>query len=202
MKRMIALLLVLTIVFSFAGCDKENEKPYIAGITEGNVYTQDYFGIKCTLPDEWYFYTDEQIAQVKGYTQDLLSEDYAKILEKSGSVMEMYASDEDTGVYTLNVNVEKLSSAKFTEKQCIDKSIEQIKGALESSGFNLDTCESVKLNFAGKECSGVNIKGDFQGMAMYQKIAVIKDGRYLICIGACSFVEDRNDEILGFFSAI
>ena len=202
MNRMIALFLVLTMALSFAGCDKEDSKPYIAGTTEGNVYTQPYFGIKCTLPDEWYFFNDEQIAQVKGYSQDLASEDDAQILEKSGCVMEMYASDEDTGVYTLNVNVEKLSSSKFTEKQYIDNSMNQVKDDLESAGFKIDICESVKLHFAGKECSGVSIQGDFNGMIIYEKKVVIKEGRYLICITASSFVEDKNDDILSFFSPI
>ena len=91
MKKIIAMILVLTMALSLAACGG-SDKPYTSGLTLGSVYNHSYFGFKCVLPEGWSFYTDEQIAQLQGYTQDMMGQDYAAIIEKSGSAMEMYAS--------------------------------------------------------------------------------------------------------------
>lgn len=210
MKKLIALLLVLVMALSCAACDKDEEKSdsgrktksYTAGEVKGDTYTNEYFEIECTLPDEWFYFSDEQIAKVQGYSQEMVGEGYAKILEQTGSAMEMYASEENTGMYTLNCLVEKIDSKKYTEKKYIEDSLSTIKTMLGSAGFDVTVCEVVTVDFAGEEHYGLRIEGSLSGASLYEQLVVMIEGDYLACITACSYVDDYTDDILDFFTAI
>jgi hypothetical protein len=189
MKKIIAMILVLSMALSLAACGG-SDKPYTSGLTLGSVYNHSYFGFKCVLPEGWSFYTDEQIAQLQGNAQDI---------EKSGSAMEMYASEDSTGgLYTLNVVVEKLPSAALSEEKYVESCLDKTKAALESAGFQIDVCKAATVQFAGKTHAAIEIQGTYMGLDLYETLVVVKEGKYLACVTACSFMENYTSDILGF----
>ena len=201
MKKIIAMILVLTMALSLAACGG-SDKPYTSGLTLGNVYNHSYFGFKCVLPEGWSFYTDEQIAQLQGYTQDMMGQDYADIIEKSGSAMEMFAAEDSTGgLYTLNVVVEKLPSAALSEEKYVESCLDKTKAALESAGFQIDVCKAATVQFAGKTHAAIEIQGSYMGVDLYETLVVVKEGKYLACVTAGSYMENYTSDILGFFAA-
>lgn len=201
MKKLFAMILALTMVLSMAACGG-SDKPYTSGVTLGSTYTHSYFGFKCVLPEGWSYYTDEQIAQLQGYTQDMMGQDYADMIEKSGNAMEMYASEDSTGgIYTLNVVVEKLANGSISEQKYAEASLNTTKAALESAGFEIDVCEASTLQFAGKSHAAIKIHGSYLGMELFETLVVVKEGKYLACVTACSYMDDNTSDILGFFTA-
>ena len=201
MKKIIAMILVLTMALSLAACGG-SDKPYTSGLTLGSVYNHSYFGFKCVLPEGWSFYTDEQIAQLQGYTQDMMGQDYADIIEKSGSAMEMFAAEDSTGgLYTLNVVVEKLPSAALSEEKYVESCLDKTKAALESAGFQIDVCKAATVQFVGKSHAAIEIHGSYMGVELYETLVVVKEGKYLACVTAGSYMENYTSDILGFFAA-
>lgn len=201
MKKIIAMILVLTMALSLAACGG-SDKPYTSGLTLGSVYNHSYFGFKCVLPEGWSFYTDEQIAQLQGYTQDMMGQDYADIIEKSGSAMEMFAAEDSTGgLYTLNVVVEKLPSAALSEEKYVESCLDKTKAALESAGFQIDVCKAATVQFVGKSHAAIEIQGSYMGVDLYETLVVVKEGKYLACVTAGSYMENCTSDILGFFAA-
>lgn len=201
MKKLFAMILALTMVLSLAACGG-SDKPYTGGVTLGSTYTNSYFGFKCVLPEGWSYYTDEQIAQLQGNTQDTFGQDYAEIIERAGNAMEMYASEDSTGgIYTVNVVVEKLANGSISEQKYVEASLSATKTALESAGFEIDTCEASTVQFAGKSHPAMKIHGSYMGMELFETLVVVKEGKYLACVTACSYMDDYTSDILGFFTA-
>lgn len=108
-KRISALLLGLLLAMSLAACgaDDTPKKEFSAGVTDGNTYTNEYFGFTATLDESWTFFTSDEIAQLTGQVVDLLdNEAVAEAYASGKSVVEMYAMRDDNA--TLNLTVENL----------------------------------------------------------------------------------------------
>ncbi|MGN0629276.1 MAG: hypothetical protein ACI4IW_06575 [Oscillospiraceae bacterium] len=136
MKKIIALLLALIMVLSFAACSKDEpvsdnsanensqsevssseeqseEEPeekldHIRGSVDGLVYTNSAAEITFTAPEGWTYYTDEQIAALYNLSsEELLPEETAEILENTDIVYDMYCQNLTTGA-SVNINFENL----------------------------------------------------------------------------------------------
>ena len=106
MKRFAVLLLALAMALSLplaAHCEGTaggtndtalttlSDGGLSAGVQTENSYWNDAMSIGCTFGSKWYFYTDEEIAEQNGLATGMLREDYAKLVEESGSMMDMLA---------------------------------------------------------------------------------------------------------------
>ena len=137
MKKLIALLLALVMVLSFAACSKGEPAPdnsgnkssqneesssegesesksneekldHIRGSVDGLTYTNTAAEITFAAPEGWVFFNDDEIAALYNLTsEELLSEETAEILENTDMVYDMYCQNASTGA-SVNINFENL----------------------------------------------------------------------------------------------
>lgn len=192
---------------SLAACGgggQSTDKEFSAGVTDGNTYTNEYFGFAATLDENWTMLTEEQIAQVTGQTAEALDDDnLAKMYDDGKVVIEMYGVRSDNS--TVNITVENLGTingAKYDESGYVDESLKQLPDQLSAGGFTDIKTEKTTVTFAGTEHDGIIITASVQSTAVHEVLACVKVGNYVAVITAVTFGDSNPSEILDLFKAI
>lgn len=207
LSRFSALLLAVLIPLSLAACGgggQSTDKEFSAGVTDGNTYTNEYFGFAATLDENWTMLTKDQITQITGQTAEALDdENLAKMYDDGKVVMEMYGVRSDNS--TVNITVENLGTlngAKYDESGYVDESLKQLPDQLSAGGFTDIKTEKTTVIFAGTEHDGITITANVQSTAVHEVLACVKVGNYVAVITAVTFGDSNPSEILDLFKAI
>lgn len=207
LSRFSALLLAVLMTLSLAACGgggQSTDKEFSAGVTDGNTYTNEYFGFAATLDENWTMLTKDQITQITGQTAEALNdENLAKMYEDGKVVMEMYGVRSDNS--TVNITVENLGTingAKYDESGYVDESLKQLPDQLSAGGFTDIKTEKTTVTFAGTEHDGITISANVQSTAVHEVLACVKVGNYVAVITAVTFGDSNPSEILDLFKAI
>lgn len=207
LSRFSALLLAVLMPLSLAACGgggQSTDKEFSAGVTDGNTYTNEYFGFAATLDENWTMLTKDQITQITGQTAEALNdENLAKMYEDGKVVMEMYGVRSDNS--TVNITVENLGTingAKYDESGYVDESLKQLPDQLSAGGFTDIKTEKTTVTFAGTEHDGITITANVQSTAVHEVLACVKVGNYVAVITAVTFGDSNPSEILDLFKAI
>lgn len=207
LSRFSALLLAVLMPLSLAACGgggQSTDKEFSAGVTDGNTYTNEYFGFAATLDENWTMLTKDQITQITGQTAEALNdENLAKMYEDGKVVMEMYGVRSDNS--TVNITVENLGTingAKYDESGYVDESLKQLPDQLSAGGFTDIKTEKTTVTFAGTEHDGITITASVQSTAVHEVLACVKVGNYVAVITAVTFGDSNPSEILDLFKAI
>lgn len=202
-----ALLLAVLMPLSLAACGgggQSTDKEFSAGVTDGNTYTNEYFGFAATLDENWTMLTKDQITQITGQTAEALNdENLAKMYDDGKVVMEMYGVRSDNS--TVNITVENLGTingAKYDESGYVDESLKQLPDQLSAGGFTDIKTEKTTVTFAGTEHDGITITASVQSTAVHEVLACVKVGNYVAVITAVTFGDSNPSEILDLFKAI
>ncbi len=216
MKKTISMLLALAMTLSFplaAHCEGTkggsngvvlttlSSDGFSAGVQAENSYWNEAVNIGCTLGSDWYFYTDEEIAEQNGLTTGMLREDYAKLLEESGSMMDMLAVNTETGE-NVNITLQRLSLADalvLDEQKYAEISAEPLVEALEQTGLE-DVSTSVdEVDFLGEKHPCIRVKALMQNMDFFETLVIVKTGRTVCVVTVACFLEDTTEEVLANF---
>ena len=207
LSRFSALLLAVLMPLSLAACGgggQSTDKEFSAGVTDGNTYTNEYFGFAATLDENWTMLTKDQITQVTGQTAEILDDDnLAKMYDDGKVVMEMYGVRSDNS--TVNITVENLGTingAKYDESGYVDESLKKLPDQLSAGGFTDIKTEKTTVTFAGTEHDGITITASVQSTAVHEVLACVKVGNYVAVITAVTFGDSNPSEILDLFKAI
>ena len=207
LSRFSALLLAVLMPLSLAawgGGSQSSDKEFSAGVTDGNTYTNEYFGFAATLDENWTMLTKDQITQITGQTAEALNdENLAKMYDDGKVVMEMYGVRSDNS--TVNITVENLGTingAKYDESGYVDESLKQLPDQLSAGGFTDIKTEKTTVIFAGTEHDGITITANVQSTAVHEVLACVKVGNYVAVITAVTFGDSNPSEILDLFKAI
>lgn len=207
LSRFSALLLAVLMSLSLAACGgggQSTDKEFSAGVTDGNTYTNEYFGFAATLDENWTMLTKDQITQITGQTAEALDdENLAKMYDDGKVVMEMYGVRSDNS--TVNITVENLGTingAKYDESGYVDESLKQLPDQLSAGGFTDIKTEKTTVTFAGTEHDGITITANVQSTAVHEVLACVKVGNYVAVITAVAFGDSNPSEILDLFKAI
>lgn len=207
LSRFSALLLAVLMPLSLAACGgggQSTDKEFSAGVTDGNTYTNEYFGFAATLDENWTMLTKDQITQITGQTAEAFDdENLAKMYEDGKVVMEMYGVRSDNS--TVNITVENLGTingAKYDESGYVDESLKQLPDQLSAGGFTDIKTEKTTVTFAGTEHDGITITASVQSTAVHEVLACVKVGNYVAVITAVTFGDSNPSEILDLFKAI
>ena len=205
-KYLSILLIVGSMILVLTGCgDKENVKKedeeevveqkqetnveqekkveFSMGEWNGNVYTNDFLGLKYNLPEGWTYSSEEEIAKMMNVGTELLNDDQkvaAEIAELSG-VYYMVAQNPTKGN---NVNI-------FSEKQLTDVTtkdyIEALKTqllALQSMDYEVVGTSKEKIGNIESDTLTLNVEAS--GVKIMQKYYIYKIDKYMIGIIATS----------------
>lgn len=229
MKKILAVLLALIMLLSLAGCggkqdisgsvtfddnketvtdstEEESEDEFEIGVTTGGTYENAFIGFGLKIPDDWMFYSEEQINQLNGLVADMVDDEQLKEqLKNAKTIYDMYAISAD-GLQTINVTMENLGVAygkMVSEDDYIDIALRTLPSQLVSAGYDEDMeIEKVTVDFAGEQRSAIKIKAAVYGSEVYQMMVVMKAGNYMALTTSTSFLADDTAEIAGWFYAV
>ncbi|MBQ3481573.1 MAG: hypothetical protein IJH48_04435 [Oscillospiraceae bacterium] len=169
-----------------------------------NTYTNRALGIRAEFPSGWVILSDEETAQVMGIVADSFSnEDLADLLRESGSLCDLYAVDILSGLNNVNIMLEDLGAINgiiIKEDSYLDLGVSQLKDVFEQMGLNNVQTEKGSCSFAGGEHATMLISGEINGVRIFERMVLIKTGRYMATITATSQDADKLDEIMAFFA--
>ncbi len=225
MKKVLSLGLVLVILLGCCACGASNEDvrgeiiqnvpattatpettapapEFSLGQTANNTYINEYLGMQCTLPEEWVFYTDEEILALNNIVGNVLDEEIAQKIQQANVIYDMYAGVPDSG-YSVNVTLEKINPIQLLTvdlQQVLESQIETIETSYDSMGYTNTTARYGKVTVDGEAYDGLYITANIQGLNFYGVSFAFVRGNYMANICVTSLAEDTTGEILGYFT--
>lgn len=225
LKKVVALLMAICMIFGVTACgtsnedvrgeiknegetsDNENEgaddeeKIVLSqGVSSGTTYESQFMNIGWTLPEDWVFMTEEEMASMNQAVADMLgNEDIASQIEDGETFCDMSAYN--LAGDTINIQIEKLSASAavlLDEGAYADISLEQLPAAFEPLGYSVK-CEKKDITFVGKTHVGINVELGYQGVSVYEKMVLVKVGQYMCVITAASTSLEVIDAIFNNF---
>ena len=188
---------------SDTGSELEAEDDVSLGTNDGTIYENAYFGIGCKLDDQWVMQTDEQILELNNLVADKVSDKFAEVFESGVVITDMMATNVNQ-VDTVNTGIEKLNGVAMLvdENKYIELSDPQVVEMLGSMGIEIITSTRMETEVAGKKRATLLIQGEYSGVPVYEKMVCIKKSGYMFVMTACTWGEDKTDEVLSNFYEI
>lgn len=213
MKKLLALLLAVMMLFTVTGCgstagedeirgeQEVSDEAYSAGSVEGLKYESSFIGIGCNLPEDWSFYTDEQIRELNNVTTEVAGEEYEKMMQDAQIIYDMYAISGNQ-VDTVNVNLEKVNSVALLALDMADyyeQTVESIETAYNNMGATSFDYEIGKTTIGGEEFDSMSIVAEINGTKLYQTAFAKKCSGYVANITVTAIDEATVKSLLDSF---
>lgn len=201
MKRLSMILLALCLMLALVACGAGNQTSSTAntpettsapetenvgtkeirGKVEGDAYTNDYLNLCIERPQGWAFYTEDQIAEMNGFTTELFEEtDIADIVAEAGQQTDMMMSD--SGSNSLNLIIQPSQSAleKLTDEQIFQFSEKTVQDQLNAVGWTIDKYEAVTMQVGGEDRSVLHMAITANGVSFDEyQIWIRPSGDYM-----------------------
>ena len=174
------------------------------GKKDGSVYTNEYYNLKVTLPSDWQFQNDEQVASNMGTSADIFKTKTIKELAEggTGSIYMMQATAANgTNIIVSTSYHSSFDSFKEADILAVlkDSQAENLKKA--ESGFK--TVEYKTVNFAGQDKQVVHIVRTASGIDLHQYMVIMANGSDYVGIVTITQVGSEEDaSIWNMFSTL
>lgn len=208
MKRVTfpAMLLVLALLLTACAA---GQKSFQRGSVEGQTYTSDFLGLTCTAPETYSYLSDEEIAALNdialdSMTDEALVAEMRQRLEAGSQVQDMYLMTEDA-LHRVGITVDKVTDGKTAVDMAafIENGITQAEeyyAAIE--GMTDVGAAAQTTKFLGGEYDSILTTATYNGFPTQSLQVCIPLEQYICVVTFTSYVEDRTDEMMGFFSTI
>ena len=181
-------------VLSFASCGSKTEpapgggsgsnssapdESKLHGEVDGDIYTNEYLGLRIVLPAGWAFYDEDQMAMVTGLTADFFANsNLAEKIDESGQLMDIMLGN-STGC-TINLIIQPQNVLlKSLSDESIFQSIEsEMKKQFEDAGVSVKSYDIVTKQVGGKDRTVLNMKADFGVVMDEYQIWCRTNGKY------------------------
>ena len=200
MKKFLSLFSVVALLLSACACFPKPTEPddpvgdLSAGEVANDVYTNGQLGVSFTLPDGWYFYEKDELAELSGLVGDVAKGELAEQMKSASVVYDMYASNEDKSS-SANGIVEKISqkqSASFDARQALEAQFSTIKTSFSGMGFADTAIRYTAVTVGGKTFDGARLTATLQGVPFYETIIMIRRGNYVINFTLADYRNDNS----------
>lgn len=227
MKKIISLLLVAAMLLTLSACsglteddirgeisskdpssdeteketEAETEPQFSMGKSTLNSYSSDFIGLTVTLPDDWKFYSDEEILAINNITKDYYEEDALALLEQATLIYDMYATNESNGS-SITIILEKLNAlqiATLNYKATIEAQFDTLRDTLGNMGYSDIEISYKKIAVDGEEIDGFELSANIYGIEYNSTTIMFRRGNYLVNISVNSFVDGEIEALLGGF---
>lgn len=224
-KRSLYLLVMTALLLALTACGGETEvagtvappeepEPPAAGTVEaveedfqpgemnGGVYTNEFFGIGCTLDSNWTYLTDEEIAELNQSTYEQISDEGLRTAMEDASLQDMFAQA-DGGLVNISITIENMGvlyGNTMDEAKYLEVARPTVETGLTDIGMTDLVMEASTETFAGEPHEVMNISGMLEGdVPFYQKLVLVKRGNYMAGISIGSAMEDITADIAALF---
>ncbi len=172
----------------------EEHKLFERGVVDGNVYTNEFAGVRFTAPEAMTFYTDEEIAAVYGASEEMFN-----ITLDTSIIYDMYAMNPETGA-TVNVNYENMGllyGALLTAESYLAASKSNLEAVFnDTPGMNVTSLEQSTVNVGGEEMPCINLVIDINGMSLYETLVTKEADNYMMVFTIGALSTEEIDTIL------
>ncbi len=216
MKRFLSVLLACAMLFGLCSCGVDSKRDRIEddldediqsgkvslGVTEDGIYTNEFLGLSCTLPDGWEFYSRDQILEINNMLSDAAGEEFTEILENAAIIYDMYASHPTT-YSSININMEKitaLQAANLDLKKTLEGQFSTIESTFANMGYTDIRINYSKITVDGRSFDGVKLQATLQGVEFYEIIFSFQKDNYIANITVGSLKTDTTADLLDRFS--
>lgn len=205
MKKILAIMLALAMLLSFAGCTESGGKSETEVITvnpargtvSDGIYKNTAFGVSFEAGENWYFLTDAEIAQAMGVAAEAI---YGEDAEITGDhIYDLYCVETSTNG-TVSINYENLGTiGEITDANFY---LETVMTQLLSTGTDNGIVDAVISNVKidGAEVPCLSIVLNYDGTEIFQKVIVKQAGTWMSTITMASLSEDELSELVGKIS--
>lgn len=224
MKKILAILMALSMVFSLAACgekdnddDKKDKKDKTSlsletdennndetaefielsrGVINGNTYTNAFIGVSFTKPSDWTFASEEELASTFSLAEDLFDMDIEEALENNVLFYDAMAKA-PTGENVMFgfESLEATNSVGIT----VEEYLSNVKTGLLSSGLNYSFDLINKTELSGKTFDSLVAYAETNGVEIYQKYYVAIEGEVVVFIAVTVNNESNFAEIEAMF---
>ena len=207
-KTAITILLLCALVFTMTGAafaPSEEETAEIFGEAFGTIeddrYVNEYFGLGFAPPEEWTFYTEEELAEMMNLTiavmeDEDLRETMRNFMEDGSSVTNMAARK---GIGTQNLNMRLMKNENgmlmmYSEEYILKQIVATVEDQLTAAGYEDLELEIREIEFAGKAKPALFITGAFYNIPVYQAEILLMGEEYYAIVTFTSLQEDLLEE--------
>ena len=195
-----------------ADADESGDAEFEFGTTSGGTYENRFFGIGCTLDENWTFVSDEVLNASHAELADRTDNEKLKeVLSSTGSLTDMFASA-DNGLLSINVTLENMGvlyGLTMDEDTYVDQILPIYVDQMNQVGIFSDfSAEKSTVMLAGQERTAIRshgfrmVEGMDEGVEFYMVQAFIKAGNYMAVITLGSCLEDVTDTLASYFYAL
>ncbi|MCR4772463.1 MAG: hypothetical protein K5855_09170 [Oscillospiraceae bacterium] len=176
----------------------DSNSMFTFGTVDGDVYENSFLGYGCRL-ENWTFAGEEEIAALNNWGRETLTEDYRDLIASMDIIIDMSAASED-GLKNVVIQFQKTDVGSLIgDELLVDLSIPAVTTSLEDQGYNDLNVEKTLISLGEDEYFGIYITGEFYGIPVFQKQAVIRCGDQIAYIAATSAFDDEVDDIFASF---
>lgn len=192
----------------------DEETAALMGSAEGNVYTNDYFGVTFAPPEDWHFYTQQELLEQQGLAAERfegteIGDDIRTIMDSEGGFSVMMA-EKNGGIQNVNALVESLpgQAQYLSEGELLDL-VEKDLGLEEGGDMTAMGLEGATLSrntfaFAGQEHEALRVDYTDTSMGidlpMYIQMVFIMGQDYVLQITITTVFEDQTADVGAMFT--
>ncbi len=186
--------------------ESESSAEFSLGTINGNVYENDFLGIRIAVPDDMAFANEEELAQLSSTTADLLK-DQAKakdMIENGSVIIACYASTDNSKspLYTINLTMQSFSSMglsaiavkNFSEEDILSAASDSVIQALGNGGFTNVKTNIEDVEFLGEKHASMSITAEIEGYGtLYEREVVVISNDCIASYTASAFGTDSDE---------
>lgn len=181
-----------------------DQKELKLGSVTGNVYENTYFGIGCSLDENWVYADEDELADMIGMSVEMFDdEEIGEQILKADMFYDMFASA-DNGAVNIVISVENLGALygmALDEESYIDAALVSLEDVMASANVTVKDFEKTTLTFAGKDHVAVRMYSvnENYNNDVYQLLVCIKQGSYIALITMSSSAYDVTESMTDLF---
>lgn len=204
MKKLMTLLLAVSMVFTLTACGGSKET-FAEGSIEGTTYTNTSLNLKVSIPEGFTLADDATMEALKASSQSV-AEDMTNE-EKAAEAMdamiyELVAMSEDgSSVQIIAENMKKTTGTVLKASAYVKAAASQVETQYSSMGVTATSETNGTVSIGGKDFEGMTVTIEANGMTGTQKYYAYKVGNYMYSIITTAMGDDSAAALDEFISS-
>ncbi len=202
-KRLAAVITAVLCVFTLVACGNttEQDKAFVCGTVNGNVYESKFAGLKMTAPEGWTYSSEEEILNMMNIaTDEVLSDSKKKELElaKQKTIYDCMVTNAENGANVI-IMYENMSAtiggSSYTPETYSEALGKQLSDAYTKKGEE-------KKTFCGEEYLCATWTVESQGVSVSYLLRKVDDYMLAICFSYIPSLGTTFESFEGMFEAL